>query len=304
MYLLEARGDRSLPTLADQRLREATLAPRRFDGEGLRRARRRAELSQRQVAKGLGLSSHVPVARWEMGQRFPPAEKMVRLAAILGVDVDELFPREGPCDLVDLRSDAGYTQKAAADEIEGLTKYILGDAEGGRRRLKPHLIEPLCRLYGVDPDALEAAEDRSFGVTVPPPTPRKPPDLAEKLNELVRKAFRDHPTPEMLADAVNAKTGTRLTAGQIETLLAGVSAADVFTDRTAEVALAGLAAFFGVPQLALENRAGVELRVLSGLQHLAAHHGIDLAARGGDGGVSPEILAVLNDLLSRTPGQP
>lgn len=92
---------------------------------------------------------------------------MVRLAAILGVDVDELFPREGPCDLVDLRCDAGYTQKAAADEVAGLTKYILGDAEGGRRRLKPHLIEPLSRLYGVDLNALEAAEDRSFGMTVP-----------------------------------------------------------------------------------------------------------------------------------------
>lgn len=301
MYLLEARGDRSLSTPADQRLRETTLAPRRFDGEGLRRARRRTELSQRQVAKGLGLSSHVPVARWEREQRFPPAEKMVRLAAILGVDVDELFPREGPCDLVDLRCDAGYTQKAAADEVAGLTKYILGDAEGGRRRLKPHLIEPLSRLYGVDLNALEAAEDRSFGMTVPQPAPRKPPDLAEKLTGLVRKAFRDSPTPEMLADAVNAKTGTRLTAAQIEDLLTGVSAADVFTDGTAEVALAGLAAFFDVPQLALENRAGVELRVLSDLQYLAAHHDIALATSGG--GVSPEMLAVLNDLVSRTSGQ-
>lgn len=114
-------------------------------------------------------------------------------------------------------------------------------------------------------------------------------------------AFRDSPTPEMLADAVNAKTGTRLTAAQIEDLLTGVSAADVLTDGTAEVALAGLAAFFDVPQLALENRAGVELRVLSDLQYLAAHHDIALATSGG--GVSPEMLAVLNDLVSRTSGQ-
>lgn len=277
------------------------MPPRRFDGAELRAARRRADLTQKQVAKSLGLSAHVAVARWEKEERFPPAEKMVGLAAILSVDVDELFPREGPCDLVDLRCDAGYTQRAAADEVEGLTKYILGDAEGGRRRLKPHLIEPLSRLYGVDPDALEAAEDRSFGMTVPPPAPPRPPGLAEKLNALVHKTFRDDPTPEMLADAVNARTGTRLTAAHVEALLAGVSVADVFTDGTAEVALAGLAAFFDVPRLALENRAGVELRVLSDLQYLAAHHGIALTVRGGDGGVSSEMLAVLKDLVSRTP---
>ncbi|MEU8507170.1 helix-turn-helix transcriptional regulator [Streptomyces brevispora] len=279
------------------------MPPRRFDGEDLRAARRRADLTQKQVAKSLGLSAHVSVARWEKGERFPPAEKMVGIAAILGVDVDKLFPREGPCDLVDLRCDAGYTQSAAAEEVEGLSRFVLGDAEGGRRRLDPDLIGPLSRLYGVDPDAFEAAEDRTFGVASPPAAPRKPPSLAEKLNGLTRKAFPGDPAPEMLANAINAKTGTRLTAAQVEALLAGASAADVFADGTPEVALTGIAAFFDVPHLALEDTAGVERRVLSDLQYLAAQHDVALVARGGDGGVSSAMLAVLNDLVSRHPGQ-
>ncbi|MGW6207014.1 helix-turn-helix domain-containing protein [Streptomyces sp. NPDC055089] len=280
------------------------MPPRRFDGAELRAARRRADLTQKQVAQGLGLSAHVAVARWEKGERFPPAEKMVGIAAILGVDVDTLFPREGPCDLVDLRSDAGYTQSAAAEEVKGLSRFALGDAEGGRRRLDPDVIEPLSRLYGVDPEALGAAEDQSFGVAAPAATPQRPPSLAEKLNGLVRKAFDSVPTPEMLAEAVNAKTGTRLTAAQVEALLTGASAADVFAEGSAEVALTGVAAFFDVPQLALQDRAAVEIRVLSDLQYLAAHHDIALAARGGDGGVSSQMLAVLNELVARTRGQP
>lgn len=279
------------------------MPPRRFDGAKLRTARRGAELSQIDVARGLGLSAHVAVARWEKEERFPPAEKLVAIASILGVAVDVLFPREGPCDLADLRCDAGYTQSAAAEKVTGLSRFALGDAEGGRRRLDAHLVEPLSHLYGVRPEVLEAAQNRTFGEPAPSVVTQEPPHLAETLNALVSKTFTD-PTPEMLADAVNAKTGARLTPVQVEALLAGAPAAGVFADGSEAVALTAIAEFFGVPELDLVDAAGVQHRVLSDLRYLAAHHGIALTAGDGDEGLSVAMLAVLNDLVSRPPQRP
>lgn len=171
------------------------MPPRRFSGAEMRTARRNADLTQQDVAAGLGLTAHVAVARWEKGQRFPPAEKLVRIADIIGVPVDILFPREGPCDLVDLRCDAGYAQGAAADAIEGLTRHALGDAEGGRKRLEgSSIVEALSALYGVSPEKLEAAQDQTFGVFDPAAAAPQPQPLADverrTLSELQRLA--DH----------------------------------------------------------------------------------------------------------------
>ncbi|MGW2657378.1 helix-turn-helix domain-containing protein [Streptomyces sp. NPDC001478] len=271
------------------------MPPRRFHGGELRAARRLADLTQKQLASGLGLTSHVLVANWESKKRFPPAEKLVRIAAIIGVDVDELFPREGPCDLVDLRCDAGYTQSAAAEEIEGLTRFTLGAAEGGNRRLDIRFTEALSALYGVTPEALEAAQDQSFGVVVSAPDPPRPPSPAEKLKALVDQRFPDAPTPAHLANAVNMQTGTRIEAEQIAALLAGASAKDAFAEG-APAALAGMAAYFGVNDLDFEETTAVERRVLSDLQHLADRHGIALTAR--DGELSGAMLAVLNSLVA------
>lgn len=281
------------------------MPPRRFNGLELLDARRRAGLKQIQLASGLGHSSHVNVARWENERRFPPAEKLVAIAGILGADVDVLFPREGPCDLADLRCDAGYTQGAAAEEVDGLSRFALGDAEGGRRRLDDQLVSPLARLFGVSPQELQAAQDLSFGSPVPSVTPRRPPNLAEKLSRLVKESFQDSdPSPEVIAAAVNEKAGTALTAAQVAALLAGTPAADAFAGGGLEVALTGIAGFFGVSELALEDDAGVKRRVLADLQYLAAHHNIALAARGGEGGVSAAMIAVLNDLVARVPERP
>ncbi|MFE6977043.1 helix-turn-helix transcriptional regulator [Streptomyces sp. NPDC057682] len=195
------------------------MPPRRFSGDAMRMARRQADLTQKQVAEGLGLTSHVAVARWEKGQRPPPAEKLVRIADIIGVDVDNLFPREGPCDLVDLRCDAGLTQSAAADAVTGLTRHVLGDAEGGERRLTAPAVDALAALYGASPREVRDAQERSFGVAVPITAPQGQPTLTD-----------------------------------------------------------------------------TERRVLSELRHLADERGISLASQRG--GLSADLLAALNDLLS------
>ncbi|WP_371632172.1 helix-turn-helix domain-containing protein [Streptomyces sp. NBC_01259] len=286
-----------------------TLPPRSFKGPQLKTARRAADVKQIELAKGLGLTSHAPVARWENERSFPPAEKLVAIAGLLDVDVDVLFPRDGPCDLTDLRCDAGYTQSAAAERIEGLSRFTLGAAEGGERRLGHGWIAPLAALFGVSPDDLIAAQDRAFG-DLAPPAEHTRPTTAERLRGLVEAAFPDtSPSPEAIAAAVNAKAGAGIVGpAQVAALLDGTPASAVFEGGAQAVAVAAMANFFGVSELALYEDATTRHRVLTDLQYLAAHHNITLAARGGEGGVSAAMLAVLNDLIAEhapsDPGSP
>lgn len=286
------------------------MPPRSFKGPQLKAARRMADVLQIELAKGLGLTSHAPVARWENERSFPPAEKLVAIAGLLGVDVDVLFPRDGPCDLADLRCDAGYTQSAAAEKIEGLSRFALGAAEGGGRRLDDGWIAPLADLFRVSPDDLIAAQDRTFGDSAPPAEHTRPATTVERLRGLVEAAFPDSdPSPEAISAAVNAKAGVGIVApGQVAALLNGRPASAVFEGGAQAVAVAAMANFFGVSELALYEDTTTRHRVLTDLQYLAAQHNIALAARGGEGGVSAAMLAVLNDLIAEHapshPGSP
>ncbi|MFG3136544.1 helix-turn-helix domain-containing protein [Streptomyces sp. NPDC048211] len=250
------------------------------------------------------------MAQWEREKRFPPAEKLVAIAALVNVDVDVLFPREGPCDLADLRCDAGYTQAAAAEKIDGLTRFTLGAAEGGRRRLNDGWVDPLAHLYGVSPEDLMAAQGQSFGEPASSAKYERPTNTAERLRGLAKEAFQDaDPSPEAIAAAINAKAGASIVgAGQVAALLAGEPAAVVFKGGAQAVAVAAMASFFGVSELVLCDDTTARHRVLADLQFLAAQHNIALAARGGEGGVSGEMLTVLNDLIAESqapyPGAP
>lgn len=61
----------------------------------IRQARIKAALSQRDLAKQLGVSS-VAVVKWESGKSFPSADKLPALASALGVPIDELYSRDSP----------------------------------------------------------------------------------------------------------------------------------------------------------------------------------------------------------------
>jgi transcriptional regulator with XRE-family HTH domain len=61
----------------------------------IRQARINAALSQRDLAKLLGVSS-VAVFKWERGESFPSADKLPSLASALGVPIDELYSRDSP----------------------------------------------------------------------------------------------------------------------------------------------------------------------------------------------------------------
>ena len=57
----------------------------------LRAARIAKQLSQKQVAAHLHLKNNTMISRWEMRHAFPCLMHALRLAALYGVSVEELF---------------------------------------------------------------------------------------------------------------------------------------------------------------------------------------------------------------------
>lgn len=281
------------------------MPPRRFNGPQLMTARRAADVHRRELAAAVGSKSQAIVVGWETEKTFPPGEKLPAIAARLNVDIDVLFPREGPCDLADLRCDAGYTQYAAAEEV-GISKYGLSRAERGERRLDDAWIGPLAKLYGVHADELLAAQRRSFGEAVEVSLPTTLPPLTQELRALVSERFPEGaPASDSIAASVNGVAGAEVIRGdQVEALLRGMPADRVFAGAQVAraVAVAGLAGYFDVSELRLDDRA--ESRVLDALRFIASRYDVDLATRGGEGGVSPEMVAVLSDLLNRELADP
>lgn len=280
------------------------MPPRRFNGPQLMRARRAADVHRRELAAAVGSKSQAIVTGWETEKTFPPGEKLPAIATTLNVDIDVLFPREGPCDLADLRCDAGYTQYAAAEAV-AMSRYQLSRAERGERRLDREWVEPLATLYGVRADELLAAQRLAFGEAVPAPSSADLPALTLKLRAQVAERPESESSPDMIAAGVNQQAGAEIIRGdQVDALLRGMPADRVFagTQAARAIAITGLASYFGVSELHLDDNA--ESRVLDDLRYLASRYNIALAARGGEGGVSPAMIAVLSDLLNREQSDP
>lgn len=60
-------------------------------GERIKETRKRVGMSQQKVADALGISSFVAISQWEQGKRTPKPENIRRIAAALGVSVNEFF---------------------------------------------------------------------------------------------------------------------------------------------------------------------------------------------------------------------
>ncbi|MFF5273759.1 helix-turn-helix domain-containing protein [Streptomyces sp. NPDC000133] len=275
------------------------MPPRRFDRVRLRELRRAAEMHQRVLAQAIGQASHVQVAKYEKGEIIPPAEKLPGIARALGQDLDVLFPRDGDPDLVDVRCDAGFTQGRAAELVDEVSSYRLGAAERGERRLDEVAVRPLAELYQVSIDELLAAQDRSFGKLVPvePPRPRA---LAEKFTDLLQVAFPEGtPSSADVAAAVNTRVGSEaINSAEVEALRAGVPPEKIFTDVARTMAFEALGLYFNVSPLHFEDDRAMERRVLDDIRYLAEQHQIALAARGGEGGLSDDFVAVLSRLVA------
>lgn len=59
--------------------------------KGLRRLRKKAGLTQVQLAAAIGSASTGIVSMWESGVRSPRAEFLPKLAKVLGCTIDELY---------------------------------------------------------------------------------------------------------------------------------------------------------------------------------------------------------------------
>lgn len=64
-------------------------------GSNIRQARIAADLSQRELAKRLGVSS-VAVFKWENGKSCPSADRLPALADALGIPIGALYGRDSP----------------------------------------------------------------------------------------------------------------------------------------------------------------------------------------------------------------
>ena len=62
-------------------------------GESLKYHREQANLSQRQLAKEIGISQG-NISRWESGEILPNIDFCVKLAEFYGITVDELIGRK------------------------------------------------------------------------------------------------------------------------------------------------------------------------------------------------------------------
>lgn len=267
---------------------------RHFDGRRVRAVRRAADLSQIEVARAMGLSSTGTVASWEGGAARPGPEKLPALAQALGAALDDLFPRQGPPDLADLRSDAGYSQYQTRQVLGTKSAGPVANAERGRRRLPERFTQPLADAYGVSVEQLLAAQERSFGHTAPEDARTDPSGdtSALKISNLLRTATGSN---EDIAKALNAYlAGMIVTAPQVAQMRAGGS-----RDLSPEVVRA-LAAVFDVPTRSLlpdgeaVREIAQELQTLASLRHPPISH---LAMRGGGGQLNERLVSAIADLL-------
>ncbi|MCX5403693.1 helix-turn-helix domain-containing protein [Streptomyces sp. NBC_00335] len=274
---------------------------RRFDASGFRSARVLRAMTQAQVAAALGIKDQSVVSRYESGDASPPAEKLPRLAALVGERLDDLFPRPGLPTLADLRCDAGMTQKDTTAVTQTGSPSPVRAAEGGRRKLAPHYVAPLAEAYGVSVEELLAAERRSFGEDVPaaPQHPQVrqpvgPQSIARKITALLEGASeQERPTDTELAELGNARAGRTILSGPLVTSLR----LGRRTHAGPEV-LDALAAALDVPAMFFETGDAEVTAVVTNLR--AARIGLAaVVARGAEGeSQNAELMRWVADMFA------
>ncbi|MEU3133154.1 helix-turn-helix transcriptional regulator [Streptomyces sp. NPDC006854] len=266
----------------------------------MRAVRRAADVSQAEVASALGAADST-VAGWESGATTPDQEKLPALARVLNRPLDDIFPRDGLPDLIDLRCDAGLYRYETRAVIGTKSDGPVAGAEQGIRRLKDKYVPLLAVAYGVTEDELKRAQNRSFGeVDKDPAEAEKVPEtLAEKITLLLERSYpgRTAPGDQEIADSVNAYAGSQVTsAANIKALRTGED------DAPVPVVLEGLARFFDVSKLYFEPNDAVARQVYEGLRLMsAAKQGKvgRIRARGMSAeGLPADVLSILNDLAS------
>lgn len=132
-----------------------------FSPVALRRHLQRAGYTVEEVADQIGLSRQA-VSAWLAGRTTPSPQSLSRVAQLLEVTTADLtpgIPLESMT-LQDLRTRAGMSQTAVAQELGVLQSY-LSDVERGRRELNTDIAAALARLYQVPLDEILDAWERA-----------------------------------------------------------------------------------------------------------------------------------------------
>jgi transcriptional regulator with XRE-family HTH domain len=162
-------------TALERAIAERQRALRRAVGEELRRARQEGDLSMRAVSRAAGLHhSHLP--RIEAGERFPSADALVALAAVMGYEVSiRLFASSGPRtrDGIQVRMIEALLrvlhrrwlprlEVAVYRPVRGVIDVVLqdrvtSDLVAGEGHSALHVVEQQLRWAGQKADALPSA---------------------------------------------------------------------------------------------------------------------------------------------------
>lgn len=120
-------------------------------GNRIKEARRKAGLTQGQVADKLGVST-AAVAQWERGIRNPKYQTLSKIAAALDVNCHDLLS-EGEPNIAEAvfkaRKEAGLSQQELG-EIIGVKKSAVSKWENGSRRIPANKIAEINRACGSD----------------------------------------------------------------------------------------------------------------------------------------------------------
>ncbi|MCY0935192.1 helix-turn-helix transcriptional regulator [Streptomyces sp. H34-S4] len=269
---------------------------RAFDGSKLRDRRVIKRLSQATLAEGLHVKVNA-VYRWENGLAAPPPERFPAIAAFMGTDLDELFPRTESPNLADLRCDAGMTQADTARYTNTSSPMPVRAAEQGKRPLSDQAVTALAAAYHVTRAELLAAQRRSFGQ---PEEPKEEPSadgarVARKLESLRTEVYGGvAPSDAHLASEGNRKSGsTVLTETMVRALRAGEVA-----DPEAAV-LEALALALDMPLVYFQqDHPEVDALILS--TRVVRNRFTVRVARGADQDMPKESWDQLRDFIGET----
>ena len=137
-----------------------------FCPERLIQARTAAGLSAREAAAKANIRTAV-LEQYESGERTPNAQMVASLAATVGCSSKFLLDATDEPTLLDLREQAGLTQKAGAAAAQ-LARGALAMLEAGRTRdLKHAVAEDLATAYGTTTEEVLDAHRRSVEAARP-----------------------------------------------------------------------------------------------------------------------------------------
>lgn len=140
------------------------MLPPAVDPQALRDARRRASLTQHDVARRVGVAGGERISRWELGTSEPRPSVLRRLAEVYGVGVDDLLTvaARQRLDVRRLRLRAGLSVRELA-EASHMSVASLKRWENGQIARTPNqaTLEPAARALAVSVLELRQALDQS-----------------------------------------------------------------------------------------------------------------------------------------------